>query len=70
MNLPNIKDARRRSKDKESVYYDKYNIPENIENITINVIIIDVLFFKFIPPLNFYSLYAKPFTRLICYTSY
>ncbi len=33
MNLPNIKDARRRSKDKVSVYYDKYNIPESIEKI-------------------------------------
>lgn len=33
MNLPNIKDARHRSKDKVNVYYDKYNIPENIEKI-------------------------------------
>ena len=33
MNLPNIKDARKRSKDKVSVYYDKYNIPESIEKI-------------------------------------
>ena len=33
MNLPNIKDARRRSKDKVNVYYDKYNIPESIEKI-------------------------------------
>ena len=33
MNLPNIKDARRRSKDKVNVYYDKYNIPLSIENI-------------------------------------
>jgi len=33
MNLPNIKDARHRSKDKVSVYYDKYNIPESIEKI-------------------------------------
>ena len=33
MNLPNIKEARHRSKDKVSVYYDKYNIPESIEKI-------------------------------------
>lgn len=33
MNLPNIKDARYRSKDRVSVYYDKYNIPERVENI-------------------------------------
>ena len=33
MNLPNIKDARHRSKDKVNVYYDKYNIPESIEKI-------------------------------------
>ena len=33
MNLPNIKDAIHRSKDKVNVYYDKYNIPENIEKI-------------------------------------
>ena len=33
MNLPNIKDARHRSKDKVHVYYDKYNVPENIEGI-------------------------------------
>ena len=33
MNLPNIKDARKRSKDKVNVYYDKYNIPESIEKI-------------------------------------
>ena len=33
MNLPNIKDARKRSKDKVSVYYDKYNIPEALEGI-------------------------------------
>ena len=26
MNLPNIKDARKRTNDKVSVYYDKYNI--------------------------------------------
>ena len=31
MNLPNIKDARKRSKDKVNVYYDKYNIPETVE---------------------------------------
>ena len=33
MNLPSIKDARHRSKNKVSVYYDKYNIPESIEKI-------------------------------------
>lgn len=33
MNLPNIKDARKRSKDKVNVYYDKYNIPETVEKI-------------------------------------
>ena len=33
MNLPNIKDARHRSKDKVGVYYDKYNVPESIEKI-------------------------------------
>lgn len=33
MNLPNIKDARHRSKDKVNVYYDKYNIPESLEGI-------------------------------------
>jgi len=33
MNLPNIKDARRRSKDKVNVYYDKYDIPTTIEGI-------------------------------------
>ena len=33
MNLPNIKDARKRTKEKVSVYYDKYNIPESIEKI-------------------------------------
>lgn len=33
MNLPNIKDARKRTKDKVNVYYDKYNIPEQIIDI-------------------------------------
>ena len=33
MNLPNIKDARKRTKDKTLVYYDKYNIPESIMGI-------------------------------------
>ena len=33
MNLPNIKDARRRSREKVSVYYDKYDVPKTIENI-------------------------------------
>ena len=33
MNLPNIKDARRRSKDKVDVYYDRYNVPDSIEKI-------------------------------------
>lgn len=33
MNLPNIKDARKRSKAKVGVYYDKYNIPEEIKGI-------------------------------------
>ena len=33
MNLPNIKEARKRSKDKVNVYYDKYAVPEEIEKI-------------------------------------
>lgn len=33
MNLPNIKDARKRSKEKTKVYYDKFNIPEALEGI-------------------------------------
>lgn len=33
MNLPNIKDARRRTKDKTPVYYDKYNIPLSIKEL-------------------------------------
>jgi len=33
MNLPNIKDARKRTKDKSLVFYDKYNIPESIVGI-------------------------------------
>ena len=33
MNLPSIKEARYRSKDKTKVYYDKYIIPESIEKI-------------------------------------
>jgi len=33
MNLPNIKEARKRSKDKVNVYYDKYIVPESIEKI-------------------------------------
>ena len=33
MNLPNIKEARKRTKDKVSVYYDKYKVPESIEKI-------------------------------------
>ena len=33
MNLPNIKDARHRSKDKVNVYYDKYDVPVGIEGI-------------------------------------
>ena len=33
MNLPNIKEARYRSKDKVNVFYDKYNIPSSIEGI-------------------------------------
>ena len=33
MNLPNIKDARKRTKDKTPVFYDKYNIPESIMGI-------------------------------------
>lgn len=33
MNLPNIKEARKRSKDKVNVYYDKYDVPEEIEKI-------------------------------------
>ena len=35
MNLPNIKEARKRSKDKVNVYYDKYDIPESINKIGI-----------------------------------
>lgn len=33
MNLPNIKEARKRSKDKANVYYDKYDVPEEIEKV-------------------------------------
>ena len=33
VNLPNIKDARKRTKDKTKVYYDKYDIPDSMLNI-------------------------------------
>ena len=33
MNLPNIKDARKRTKDKTKVYYDKYDIPDSMLNV-------------------------------------
>lgn len=33
MNLPNIKEARKRTKEKVDVLYDKYQIPESIKNI-------------------------------------
>ena len=33
MNLPNIKEARKRTKDKVEVYYDRYQIPDSIKNV-------------------------------------
>lgn len=33
MNLPNIKEARKRSKDKVNVYYDRYDVPLEMEKI-------------------------------------
>ena len=36
MQLPNIKDARIRTKEKIEVSYDKYKIPETIHNISHN----------------------------------
>ena len=33
MNLPNINDARKRTKDKVNVLYDKYNVPNSIQNV-------------------------------------
>ena len=33
MNLPNIKEARKRTKDKVEVSYDRYQIPDSIKNV-------------------------------------
>ena len=33
MNMPDLKEARKRTKDKVEILYDKYRVPESVKNI-------------------------------------